>query len=63
VERLPSYHRSAALRVHPGAAVQKTVDRFSCPGWVTLMHRDREVIEEGIRRILELEEEGLFTLM
>ncbi|WP_437487585.1 ATP-grasp domain-containing protein [Sorangium sp. So ce1014] len=61
IEALPSYH-GATLKVRPGGRVQRTVDLFSAPGWVTLLHRDKAVIDADERRIREIEREELFRL-
>lgn len=61
LKKMPS-HRDTILKVRPGDRVQRTVDLFSTPGWVTLAHPDKAVVDADERRIRALEDEGLFRL-
>mmetsp|Transcript_6749 Transcript_6749/g.16466 ORF Transcript_6749/g.16466 Transcript_6749/m.16466 type:complete len:994 (+) Transcript_6749:177-3158(+) len=48
--------------VRPGSVVDYTIDLFTGIGSVILMHKDRAVLEEDIRRIREMEKNNeLFT--
>jgi len=47
----------------PGDLITPTVDLFSCPGIIYLVHPDRDVLQRDYERIRELEETvGMFEL-
>ena len=48
------------LRVKPGSKVEKTTNYFNAPGFLSLLHEDREVLEEDYWFIREFERKELF---
>ena len=48
--------------VQPGDNLKKTIDCFTRPGSIQLMHEDEKVVERDYERIRELEIEGMFVL-
>jgi biotin carboxylase len=61
VRRLPSF--CAALeKVGAGDTLEPTVDLFTSPGLVYLVHEDTETIERDYQAIRELEEQGFFAM-
>ena len=52
--------RQVKIAVKPGERLAKTVDLFTSPGEIILIHHDPEILEEDYRRICELEKQGLF---
>ena len=48
--------------VQPGDELKKTVDCFTRPGAIQLIHDDAKVVEEDYETIRELEADGLFVL-
>jgi hypothetical protein len=62
VEQLESFAGTISM-VGPGDAITPTVDLFSCPGIIYLIHPDRAVLQRDYERIRELEETvGMFEL-
>ncbi len=62
VERLESFAGTIST-AQPGDLVTPTVDLFSCPGIIYLVHPDRAVLQRDYDRIRELEETvGMFEL-
>ncbi|HEX4804786.1 MAG TPA: hypothetical protein VFU94_02700 [Conexibacter sp.] len=62
VERLESFAGTISM-AQPGDLVTPTVDLFSCPGIIYLVHPDRELLQRDYDRIRELEETvGMFEL-
>jgi hypothetical protein len=58
---LPSFVK-AEMAVQVGDDLRKTVDCFTRPGAVQLIHEDAAVVEADYVRLRELELEGLFEL-
>ena len=48
--------------VQPGDELKKTVDCFTRPGAIQLIHDDAKVVEEDYETIRKLEANGLFEL-
>ncbi len=46
----------------PGSKVSRTIDIFTLPGIVYLVHDDKNVIEHDYQAIREMEKGGLFGL-
>lgn len=61
IERMPAFLKSEIF-VAPGDLVRRTVDMFTTPGSIMLVHEDRAVLERSLARIRELELDGLFEL-
>lgn len=61
VRKLSSYHSELAL-VSTGAHIVETIDLFTSPGIVYLVHEDRSTLDADYRRIRALEEDGMFEL-
>jgi len=62
VEQLESFAGTISM-VEPGDTITPTVDLFSCPGIIYLVHPDRGVLQRDYERIRELEETvGMFEL-
>jgi biotin carboxylase len=61
LERLPSYCGQIAM-LGVGARICRTVDLFSSPGTVYLVHASEGQSSRDYRRLRELEQEGLFEL-
>jgi hypothetical protein len=62
VEQLESFAGTISM-VEPGDTITPTVDLFSCPGIIYLVHPDRGVLQRDYDRIRELEETvGMFEL-
>ena len=54
LKNLPSFHQMT-LRMKLGGKIYKTVNYFTAPGVMTLIHADRAVIESDYLKIRELE--------
>jgi len=54
IETLTSFY-SMKLNVEPGGLIEKTVDVFTCPGHVVLMHQDLELIWHDYNYLRNLE--------
>jgi len=62
VEQLQSFAGTISM-AGPGDAITPTIDLFSCPGIIYLIHPDRDVLQRDYERIRELEESvGMFSL-
>lgn len=61
LEQLPSYCGQIAM-LGVGARIRRTVDLFSSPGTVYLVHISERQLSRDYRRLRELEQEGLFEL-
>lgn len=61
IRHLPTFH-SDHLHVEPGGELRRTIDLFSSPGTVMLVHEDPEMIEQDYRTIRDLEQDGLYQL-
>jgi hypothetical protein len=62
VERLESFAGTISMAAR-GDAITPTVDLFSCPGIIYLVHPDRELLRRDYERLRELEETvGMFEL-
>lgn len=61
IERMPAFLKKE-LFVAPGDNMRQTVDMFTTPGSIMLSHEDRDVLENNLARIRELELEGLFEV-
>lgn len=62
VEQLESFAGTISM-AGPGDTITPTVDLFSCPGIIYLVHPDRDVLQRDYDRIRELEERiGMFSL-
>lgn len=62
VERLESFAGTISM-AEPGDTITPTVDLFSCPGIIYLIHPDRTILQRDYDRIRELEERiGMFSL-
>lgn len=61
LERLPAYGGSIAV-LGVGDRIRRTVDLFSSPGTIYLIHPDRRELERDYARLRELERAGLFDV-
>jgi len=61
IQRLESFF-SISMNVHEGARIGKTVDLFSSPGLVYLVHGDRNTLERDYQTIRQLEPHGYVLL-
>ena len=61
VRGLSSYF-STLMMVKVGGRIQSTVDLWTCPGMVYLVHPDRDVLEQDYRTIREMERGSLFAI-
>ncbi|KAH9062900.1 hypothetical protein Ae201684P_009166 [Aphanomyces euteiches] len=61
VESLASYHRRYML-THVGHMLVPTVDVFTKPGSIWLLHESKDVIEDDIKTIRELERDGFWKI-
>jgi biotin carboxylase len=61
IKGLPSYH-SLGLMSPPGTRLARTVDMFTMPGMVELVHRDGKQILKDYHQIRELENSGDFYI-
>ena len=62
VQELESFAGTISM-AQPGDAIAPTVDLFSCPGIIYLIHPDRAVLQRDYERIRELEQTvGMFAL-
>lgn len=57
IERLESFF-SISMNVCEGTTIEKTVDLFSSPGLVYLVHSDRNILERDYQMIRQLEPHG-----
>ena len=61
IEAMSSFHSQCWL-VRPGSQLQRTVDVFTMPCSIYLVHEDKKVVEKDLARIRELEFDGLWTV-
>ena len=61
IEKMPAFFKKDIV-VAPGDNIRQTVNIFTAPGCITLVHKDRVVFESSLARIRELEVDGLFEL-
>jgi len=62
VEQLESFAGTISM-AQPGDTITPTVDLFSCPGIIYLIHPDRTVLQRDYERIREIEQTiGMFQL-
>ncbi|RHY25963.1 hypothetical protein DYB32_007986 [Aphanomyces invadans] len=61
ITKMPSFLRKDLL-VKVGDSVRRTIDMFTTPGSILLIHTDPDVLDADRRRIRELEHDGLFAL-
>lgn len=61
LERLPSFGGSIAV-LGVGDRIRRTVDLFSSPGTIYLIHEDRDQLERDYERLREIERDGLFEV-
>jgi biotin carboxylase len=61
IERLPSYAASLAT-LGPGDLLRRTVDLFSSPGTIYLVHPEVEQLRTDYERLRELERAGLYEV-
>ena len=61
IKELPSYY-SMKLGVAPGNVIMKTIDVFTSPGYVVLLHPDPATIWRDYCRIRDLEKRGLYEV-
>jgi hypothetical protein len=57
IEALPTFAGTIAM-LSPGDQLKKTVDLFSCPGFIYLVNPDRDRLEADYDRIRELDASG-----
>ncbi|MGH7246158.1 MAG: ATP-grasp domain-containing protein [Candidatus Levyibacteriota bacterium] len=62
IEKLPSFYEKI-IEVNVDGPIKKTVDLTSTPGFVFLVHPDKEILMKDYRRIRELEKNGLFEVV
>ena len=60
IEALPSFHSMKLDDI--GSMIKKTIDVFTSPGHVVLMHSDPEVIWRDYRFLRKLEKNGLYEV-
>ena len=58
---LPSYSEHF-FSIHPGDRLLKTVDMPSVPGEVTLIHTDKEILDEDYNTLNDILSEGIFQV-
>lgn len=61
IKRLPSYHL-LHLNLTVGGELQRTVDQFTSPGHVDLIHRDPQQLRRDLATIREIEASGLYQV-
>jgi carbamoylphosphate synthase large subunit len=61
VKRLRSFHQ-IKVGLQPGDAIHKTVDLFTSPGCVALVHEDMPVIQEDYEMFRRLEMDGFYDV-
>lgn len=61
VKRLPSYHL-LRLDLKVGGEMPRTVDLFTSPGLVELIHRDPQQLKRDLATIREMEASGLYQV-
>jgi biotin carboxylase len=61
IRKLRSYHSELGV-LGVGSELLETVDLFTSPGIVYLVHDDRAVLEDDYQRIRSIEDRGLFAL-
>lgn len=61
IEKLPSFFKQK-IDLKPGDCVEKTVDVFTSPGHVVLMHRDEAVIWRDYKQTRIFEDRGLYNV-
>ena len=59
IRNLPSFQK-IELAIQPGMEQKKTIDCFTRPGSVQLVHDDEAVVLQDYETIRQLEENGLF---
>jgi biotin carboxylase len=59
VRRLKSFHGSY-MALKANEELEKTVDIFTCPGDIALVHEDAQVVIDDYRRIRDLEKSGFY---
>ncbi|DAZ92695.1 TPA: hypothetical protein N0F65_009592 [Lagenidium giganteum] len=62
IEKMPSFV-SKSMHVHHGEEITKTIDMFTTPGSILMVHDDNDQLKADYDRIRELEHDGLFKLM
>lgn len=62
IEKMPSYI-SQMTHVHDGDELAITVDMFSTPGSILMVHDDADQLVKDYERIRELEHEGLYAVV
>eukprot|EP00743_Colponemidia_sp_Colp-15_P006136 GILK01006595.1.p1 GENE.GILK01006595.1~~GILK01006595.1.p1 ORF type:complete len:424 (-),score=61.67 GILK01006595.1:211-1482(-) len=62
IRSLPGFYSMTAL-VQVGEMINKTVDLFSSPGRVVLMHENEEVVRRGYESLRSLEQSGLYDVL
>jgi hypothetical protein len=61
IQQLPSYLKKEIF-VAPGDIIRRTIDMFTTPGSIMLTHEEKNVLENNLNRIRELELDGLYEL-
>lgn len=61
IEAMPSYLRTE-MSIEIGQVIHKTIDMFTVPGSIMLLHDDPEQVKKDFDRIRELELDGLFQV-
>ncbi|RHY38374.1 hypothetical protein DYB30_010124 [Aphanomyces astaci] len=61
IEAMPSYV-SRSFHTHVGDVMPVTIDMFTTPGSVLLVHQDKTVLDQDYARLRELEHTGLWDL-
>lgn len=61
IEKFPSFVKKN-LFISPGEIIRPTIDMFTIPGSVVLVHEDKNVLKANVDRIRELEQDGLFEV-
>jgi hypothetical protein len=59
IRRLASFH-DVQMWVGPGDRVNETLDFVHCPGYLHLVHSDRNVVERDYQVVRSLQDDGLF---
>ncbi|TMW58335.1 hypothetical protein Poli38472_011923 [Pythium oligandrum] len=61
IEKMPSFLKKEIF-LGPGDMIRRTIDMFTTPGSIMLTHKDKNVLDENLARIRELELDGLYEL-
>ncbi|KAF0740394.1 hypothetical protein Ae201684P_016904 [Aphanomyces euteiches] len=61
VETMPSFVESR-VRAEAGVKLSPTIDAYTTPGCVLMVHEDKDILERDYNRVRELERSGLYLI-